>query len=219
MSENKRAIAYIDGFNLYSGLMAKGWGSYRWLDIGKLAEVLCPSGYDVELIRYFTTRIKGNHPKHQRQQVYLNALQSFLYPKYRCMFGRFQLFPSRCKNCGEKPLKCHNCGQKYIKPNEKKTDVNIATSMLVDCIEDNTDAIILISGDSDFETPLNEINRLFPSIYRMIAFPPKRQNPRLFGFCNKHTKININHFRSVGLLPDPVVNPNTGKKYSKPASW
>lgn len=219
MAKNKRVIVYYDGFNLYSGMMEKGWGKYRWLDIGSLAEVIKPPGYKVEMIRFFTTYIKGNPAKHQRQTVYLNALRAHIGPKLSYMFGRFQLFPSRCKHCGESPMFCHKCGNEYSKPNEKKTDVNIATSMLVDCFDNNTDAIILVSGDSDFETPLIEIGRIFPSINRIVVFPPKRKNPKLIPLCDNNFVMDITHFRKAGLLPNPVINPNSGKKYSKPATW
>jgi uncharacterized LabA/DUF88 family protein len=219
MDDRKRAIIYIDGFNLYSGLMDKGWGAYRWLDIGSLAEVIKPIGYEIDLIRYFTTMVKGDIDKNQRQQTYLNALNAYLEDRILYMFGRFQLFPTRCKFCGKIPICCDACGKEYKKPNEKKTDVNIATSMLVDCFENHTDAIILVSGDSDFETPLKEISRMFPHIYRLIVFPPKRKNPRLYGCCENHINLGKEEIKKARLLPDPVINRKTGKKYYKPKAW
>ena len=215
----KNAVVYIDGFNLYNGIMDKGWSQYRWLDVGSLSEEICPKGYQIKLIRYFTSIVKGDVGKHQRQQVYLNALKAHLGSKYREMYGRFQLFPSHCKYCDTSPIFCSNCGKEYSKPNEKKTDVNIATSMLIDCFENNTDAIILISGDSDFERPLDEIGRLFPTVLREIAFPPKRRNPKLIGFCDQNFTIDISHFRNAGLLPNPVINPKNNKEYHKPSTW
>lgn len=216
---NKRAIAYIDGFNLYSGIMDKNWGKYRWLDLGKMADIVSPDGYEIVCVKYFTTIIKGNQEKHERQQTYLNALRAHLGTKLEITYGRFQLFPSRCKYCEASPVYCNNCGKEQSKPNEKKTDVNIATAMLVDCFMTNTDSIILISGDSDYESPLDQIGKLFPSIYRLIVFPPKRKNPKLEPFCDRHFSLEINHFRSIGLLPNTVINPKSGKKYSKPSSW
>lgn len=219
MTQINRAIVYIDGFNLYNGLMDKFYGSYRWLDLGGLAKEITPPTHQVSCIKYYTSIIKGSKAKHTRQQTYLNALKAYLSPHYECMFGRFQLFSSRCKFCGSDPLICNNCGTIYKKPNEKKTDVNISTTMLVDCFENNTDAIVLISGDSDFETPLGEIGRLFPSVLRVIAFPPKRKNSRLYKFCDQYIEINLTILRNAGLLPDPVKNPNTGTEYIKPTNW
>ena len=36
----KRVIAYVDGFNLYFGLRAKGWKRFYWLNIRKVSEHL-----------------------------------------------------------------------------------------------------------------------------------------------------------------------------------
>ena len=35
-----RVIAYVDGFNLYFGLKAKGWKKHYWLDLNGLATSL-----------------------------------------------------------------------------------------------------------------------------------------------------------------------------------
>ena len=34
--EPRRVMVYVDGFNLYYGIMDKGWGRYRWLDVQAL---------------------------------------------------------------------------------------------------------------------------------------------------------------------------------------
>ena len=36
----ERIIAYIDGFNLYFGLRAKGWKRYYWLNLRAMCENL-----------------------------------------------------------------------------------------------------------------------------------------------------------------------------------
>ncbi|NMC46794.1 MAG: NYN domain-containing protein [Chloroflexi bacterium] len=182
MSKKGRAITYIDGFNLYNGMMDSGLGNYRWIN-------------------------------------YLHATKLVLGNMIRIYYGRFQLFPSECNICQTSPLYCANCGAEYKKPNEKKTDVNIATSMLVDCFEDNTDAIILVSGDSDYTAPLDEIGRLFPNIERIITFPPSRKNGKLYNHCDQHFSITSSHFAGAGLLPQSVTNPRTGTVFAIPSSW
>ena len=95
MSKNKRAVVYIDGFNLYSGMMDKGWGKYRWLDLGKLAREITPGGFNLVSLKYFTSRIRGNQDKRQRQQNYINAARAHNALLFSEKYGRFQLFPSR----------------------------------------------------------------------------------------------------------------------------
>lgn len=215
----KKAIVYIDGFNLYYGMMGKGWGNYRWLNLWGLAEAVVPNGYRVELVRYFTSHIKGDLDKHNRQNTYLCALETQIGKKIKIHYGSYQLFKSQCNNCKAKPLYCKQCGCEYKKPNEKKTDVNIATSMLVDCFDGRTDAIILISGDSDYTAPLDEIGRHFQNILRIIAFPPQRKNGKLYNHCDEYYSIEKIHFENAGLLSDPVINRITGSQYHKPIDW
>ncbi len=215
---DKKAIAYIDGFNLYNGIMDKGWGCYRWLDVASMATHLVPDGYRLELVRYFTTRVKGNNAKHARQARYIGALQVHLGSMIDIKYGRFQMFQSQCKYCKTKPILCSNCHNEYLKPNEKKTDVNVATMMLIDAAEKKTNCIIMISGDSDYETTLSEISRVYPDILRVVAFPPKRRNNRLTPFCDINVEITKEMLKT-SLLPDPVINPNTGTEYAQHDSW
>jgi hypothetical protein len=90
--------------------------------------------------------------------------------------------------------------------------------MLADCIENKTDCVMLISGDSDYETTLVELGRLFPKVRRVIAFPPKRRNPRMYSCCDEYFDIERDAILS-SQLPEPVTNPANGKKYPKPPEW
>jgi len=44
---------------------------------------------------------------------------------------------------------CVKCGSKWIGHEEKMTDVNIATQLLIDAYDDGFDCALVISGDSD----------------------------------------------------------------------
>ncbi len=48
-------ITYIDGFNLYYGLMEAGLRSSRWLDLARLGKSLLKPHQHLILTRYFTT--------------------------------------------------------------------------------------------------------------------------------------------------------------------
>ena len=218
MTIQLRATVYIDGFNLYYGIISKGWGVYRWLDVYLFSHTLIPSNYTLNKVRYFTSHITGDVSKHDRQQQYLNALKAKNGNAIKIQTGKYSNFPTHCKICNSKPVICENCGSVYTKPNEKQTDVNIATAMLLDCFESQTDCIILVSGDSDYEAPLKEIHRVFPSIKRIIAFPPMRRNSKLYTMCEHWFTIPEISFVN-SQLPNPVVSVKNGKKYSKPTSW
>jgi hypothetical protein len=67
---------YIDGFNLYYGLL-RGT-PHRWLDLEQFCDSLLPKN-DVRKIYYFTAKVdaRPNDPgQPTRQLAYLNALTS-----------------------------------------------------------------------------------------------------------------------------------------------
>ncbi len=106
-----------------------------------------------------------------------------------------------------------------MKPNEKKTDVNIATSMLVDAFENNCDVQILVSGDSDYEYTLQELRRLFPQMELIVAFPPKRRNNKLIGNdkCNSSFDIPEEAFSHSQFADRLLIS---GKKpIERPKEW
>ena len=134
--KTKRTIIYIDGFNLYYGLREKGWRRHLWLNLHKLAIQIIPPGHKLEVVKYFTARVRGlkdDPDKPKRQSTYLEALET-LSPLIEIQYGRYQAFQSHCRHCNSMVF-CANCGKEHIKPSEKKTDVNIMTAMLTDLIE------------------------------------------------------------------------------------
>jgi hypothetical protein len=163
MAMQQRVIVYVDGFNLYYGMMEGGLERCKWLDLIRLAtEFLKPSQQLIET-NYFTSRINGNPPAQKRQNTYIEALQA---TGVLVTFGQFQSVSEKCKACGND----------WFKQNEKMTDVNIATKMLSDAFQDRFDIAFLISGDTDLVPPIREIHRLFPKKSVTVLFPPKRQN-------------------------------------------
>ena len=65
-----RVGVYIDGFNLYYGVLKRS--PYKWLNLQKFSESLLEEGEELEFVKYFTARTKGPHG--QRQNIYLKAL-------------------------------------------------------------------------------------------------------------------------------------------------
>ena len=215
-----RTIVYIDGFNLYYGMKGKYGKKYSWLDIEQFSNQITPIGHSLVVAKYFTSRIKRNSTdpdKPKRQALYLRVLKSF-EPRVLTIEGNYQVFQSHCKHCNTY-ISCSNCGTPHFKPNEKKTDVNIATALLVDAFEDKCDQQILVSGDSDYENTLLELRRLFPEKELIVAFPPKRRNNKLVGEnkCTLAIDIPEDAF-SQTQLPERITLPD-GRVIQKPAEW
>ncbi|MFH2102564.1 MAG: NYN domain-containing protein [Chloroflexota bacterium] len=220
----KRAIVYIDGFNLYHGLKDKGWKKYLWLNVKALAERLIPENHSLVKTKYFTARVKAfldDPEKTVRQSKFLDVIKA-VSPEVEIIEGRYQAFQSHCRHCDHN-VNCQNCGEPHVKPIEKKTDVNIATAMLVDAFEDSCDTQILVSGDSDYENLLKELRRLFPEKQLVIAFPPKRKNNRLIGEnkCTVWLVIEEDAFQNCQFESVVRFTTKKGKKIliEKPGEW
>lgn len=202
---NERVIIYVDGFNLYYGLRDSGWRKYYWLDLHKLGESLCSPNQTLQEVKNFTSKISNPRTKRRRQEKYLSALGTLA--NLSIHYGRYQSFRQQCSNCG----------RVYYDTNEKRTDVNIATHMLVDAFQDSFDTAILISADSDLTLPLKEITRLFPSKYVKVAFPPNRSSFDLQNAVTTSFHIFESKFRN-SLFTNRIRLPS-GYIINKPRSW
>jgi len=201
-----RTIVYIDGFNLYFGLKAKGYKRFYWLDLELLATNLLRPHHVLQAVRYFTADIKAGMDKHRRQQTFLDALKTHC-TKLQIIRGHYLI----------KQRQCHRCGAVAQIPEEKKTDVNIASFMLADAFTDQFDTAILVSGDSDLVPPIETVRLYQPAKRVLVAFPPGRQSEDLKRTAHGFFWINEQKLR-ISLLPNPVVKPN-GHQLFKPATW
>jgi len=59
----ERVIVYIDGFNLYFGMMNAGFSDCRWLNLNQLAKKLLREDQKLVKVKYFTSRINNSPEK------------------------------------------------------------------------------------------------------------------------------------------------------------
>ncbi len=101
--------------------------------------------------------------------------------------------------------------------NEKMTDVNIATQMLIDAYQDRFDMAMLISGDSDLVPPVKAIHTLFSQKRVFVVFPPKRHNSSVA--LNAKGSIVIGRKKLVdSQFPDELMKKD-GYILRKPSDW
>lgn len=84
-----RTIVYVDGFNLYYGVLKSS--PWKWLDLGALFRAVLPPYHEILKIKYFTARVSAtpdDPSKPQRQNAYLHALQKYR-PEVEVHFGHF----------------------------------------------------------------------------------------------------------------------------------
>jgi len=150
-----RAIVYVDGFNLYFGAI-RGT-PYKWLDLSRLCAALLPTD-EVVKIRYFTARIgdRGQDAdKPLRQQVYLRALRT-LEPLVSLHYGRYLTSKTRAAVVTPPPRTIE-----VWKTEEKGSDVNLGTYMLLDAFDDRMELAVVVSNDSDLLTPIRVVRHRF----------------------------------------------------------
>lgn len=202
--KKERIIAYIDGFNLYFGMRDAGFDNCRWLNIKKLVISLLKPHQELLEVKYFTSRVSNNPDKQKRQSTYIDALES---TGIRLFYGNYQAGTEECKRCGHI----------WRTSKEKMTDVNIATSIMVDAFQDRYDMAFLISGDSDLTPPIKEVHSLFKNKRVFIAFPPKRHNSSM-ALVTKGSET-IGRKRLADAQFDNRVAGKTGYILERPKEW
>ncbi|MCY4641753.1 MAG: NYN domain-containing protein [Gammaproteobacteria bacterium] len=165
-----KTIAYIDGFNLYFGSL-KGT-PYRWLDLSKLVKQLChQQNPDCSLIviKYYTAEIKvklspRKDNSYKAQKDYLLSLQAHSEAqnsKLEIIKGRYSIQP-RKYYAYQEPVDFDNKLSVWV-PEEKQTDVAIATDLLCDVMDNVCDQAVIFSNDSDLVPALRAVKSRWPN--------------------------------------------------------
>jgi len=122
-------------------------------------------------------------------------------------------------NFGKKTVYCGYCLETFQIPEEKKTDVNIATHMIADCIYVECDITILVSGDSDLTPPIEFIKQHNPKHVVNVFFPPRRPGSHLKQITDNSIHLEQYKWRfSQSLLPNQIEGKH-GMIFRKPGLW
>lgn len=170
------------------GRHSSGW---RWLDLMSLADDLVrrqPSwdGSTVTRLVYCTTRVSGatDTKGQQHQYAYLRALAKQT-PELHIEYGYFMQNLKRAPLAEEDPasgrpvviqsrwpvmiqdstgvdVKAARFIVQYLRREEKGSDVNLATHLLLDALEARVDAAVVISNDSDLRLPIQQVKTRLP---------------------------------------------------------
>ena len=159
---------YIDGFNLYYGCL-KG-RSYKWLNLETMCGLLLRR-FEVQRIRYFTAHVKerpGNVQAPVRQQAYLRALGTL--PSVEVHYGSFLTKPTRMLLADPPAVGPRTV--EVIKTEEKGSDVNLATYLLVDAFRDDAEAFAVVSNDSDLTEPIRIVRHELGKVVGLLNPQP-----------------------------------------------
>jgi uncharacterized LabA/DUF88 family protein len=205
---------YIDAFNLYYGCL-KG-SPHKWLNLEAFCQLSFPTN-QVHRIRYFTARVKARPADPQqpiRQAIYLRALQTL--PCLTIHFGHYLekkvMMPYATPPAGGPPT------VRVVKSEEKGSDVNLATALLVDAFDKDFDQAVVVSNDSDLAYPIDVVQKRF-ALPVVVLFPcggTRKPSYHLSNVASASPIINPAHLASAQFanpLKDAVG------QFHKPPTW
>ena len=144
---------YIDGFNLY--YLAVKDTPYKWLDLSKVCQKLVPS-HQINRIRYFTALVQprpGNKQAPRKQLTYLRALETI--PNLSTHLGQFRTRKKKGLLLGQRSG--HKRIVEILTAEEKGSDVNLVTFLLLDAFNNEYEQALVISNDSDLALPITKL--------------------------------------------------------------
>jgi uncharacterized LabA/DUF88 family protein len=199
---------YIDGFNLYYGCIKDT--PYHWLNLAEMCRLLLPKD-KIHRIKYFTALVtaRPNDPDQPlRQRTFLRALQTI--PDLEIILGSFLshevLMPRSPLGTGY---------VKVIKTEEKGSDVNIATHLLLDAFRNDYELAVVVSNDSDLLLPIRVVTEQFG---KPIGLLNPQRNPSVALLPHVMFVKNIRKNVLKNSLFPPVLKDRHGE-FSKPETW
>ena len=127
--------------------------SFRWLDLRMLSERILKPGCRINRIRYFTALVDGRKDPAtpQRQQAYLRALGTI--SDLTIHYGSFSTHAKTL------PLESGGGMVRVLKTDEKGSEVNLASHLLLDAFAGDFETALVVSNDSDLAFPIRAVRK------------------------------------------------------------
>lgn len=170
---------------------------------------------EIRAVKYFTAQVSG--PPHDpgqpaRQQTYFRALRTV--PQVSIHLGHFLTHAVTMPDA-----EAWNAGRftprRVVKTEEKGSDVNIATHLLVDAFDNAFDVAVIISNDSDLKEPISVVRDRFAKTIGILN-PHKNASRALQPLAHFMKPIRANALRNA-QFPDDMCDA-TGA-FHKPRGW
>lgn len=218
-----KTVIYIDGFNLYYGCQKNT--SYKWLNVKALVETLLPSWHLISEIKYFTARVSSRPGKidlFKRQALYFRALRTI--PNLTIFEGHFlmslsklPIIPDNKKDIWRSFASSQQLKKAFVlKVEEKGSDVNLASHLLMDAFKDQYDCAVIVSNDSDLFTPIEMVKKEFKKKIGLII-PSEYPSRHLMKVADFIKPIRSKALLKSSQFPEKLKD-NRGE-FKKPSSW
>jgi len=206
-----RVNVYVDGFNLYYGIKDT---SHKWLNPLALTTRLLPE-HTINHIHYFTARITAppdDPGKPQRQDVFIRALSTI--PNLTLHWGQFVSRPRRMPLVS--PLADGTTMVEVMRTEEKGSDVNLATWLLLDGLQRKYEMAVVVSNDSDLVEPIRVVRAT-------LGLPVGVFNPQPFQHSSELRKEAIFcrhiHAKAYAACQFPQELSDAKGIFRKPPEW
>ena len=208
------AAAYIDGWNFYYGAVRNRPG-LKWVNPRAMLERLLPREH-ITTIRYFSAPLIKSVAEPSalaRRSVYFRALATV--PGLVIHEGRMAV---RTKRGVVLPKSAPPQMATIEVFEEKRTDVNIASYLLMDAFEGRYDTAVIVSNDSDLTTPIEMVvNRLGKTVIIINPYRANRQSSELRRAASRTIpEINASVLQ-ISQFPDTLTDARGS--FFRPRSW
>ena len=202
---------YVDGFNLYYGVKRK---CCKWLDLSAVCRRMMPSE-QIQRMRYFTAAVKptsDDPEKPNRQQVFIRALRTI--PNLTIHYGHFRqddvwMYLAEPPASGPSKVLVR-------KFEEKGSDVNLATWLLLDGFNRDYQLAIVVSNDSDLAEPIRVVRQhlgIEVGVWNPRSARPVSELRTAAAFCECIPKSLLRQ----SLFPDSMRD--DWGEFCKPQEW
>ena len=223
-----RTNVYVDGFNLYYGCFQNKHHPqdkcYKWLDLAEFLRRALPHDH-INKIRYFTAIVSGSaHDPNKplRQRTYIRALQTI--PNLTVHEGHFLTTRKTGRLVNARGVATPKLQEVEVRE-EKGSDVNLATHLLMDAVDKDFELAVIVSNDSDLIWPIEVVRKKFGrqvgvlnpqsgfsgAIYKTATFYKKIPRAELANcqFLDPMTDASGTFNRPISWAPPPSVPTST----------
>jgi uncharacterized LabA/DUF88 family protein len=217
-----KTVVYIDGYNLYYGLLRRSL--FKWLDLYKLFQQhVLDDQADVVEVRYYTAPVLGrmcdDSRSPQRQRAYLQALRKMPPRKVTIVEGRHLVATPYQRLVSTIPAAPDLKKVQVYAFTEKHTDVNLASDLITGAWTKAYEQAVICTNDTDIVAALSAIRDHHPHLKLGLVAPIKGHDHRKMAFDLVQqadwAKILSPVHLENSLLPDRIP----GTAIRKPDEW
>jgi hypothetical protein len=211
-----RTRVYIDGFNFYYAAFRRArFHQYKWLDLVAFCKAALPRN-DVRLVRYFTAPLdpsRGRGGQRARQDAYLAALRAT--PGLQTHYGQF-VEHAKSQWLVDPPPRGPKKARVWV-PEEKGSDVNLASHLLVDGFTGEYEVAVVVSNDADLLEPVRLVRAVLGLPVGVIKVEGGQRACVFAKQADFVRTVRRGHF-AAAQLPDELTDAG-GRRITKPREW